>query len=191
MQKHYDEAITCYRRVITQHPHRVDAHYGLALALKDKGQIDEARAAFETTQILAADYKSTQKYLFQLHPNWKTALNGERVCLLPLAACHAQYLLACYQNTVFMDQYHLYAAKDQSLTSLQAQLRQLESEHPAHTHKMDWIIMRQTAGGRRPMGIASLVEIQFDHQRAELMIGFPANADRHGRPAVEGRFADF
>jgi len=63
-QKKYDDAVTWYRKALELKPAYIDAHFGLGLALKEKG--DTAGAKDELKKACDGGVKQACKHLFQL-----------------------------------------------------------------------------------------------------------------------------
>jgi len=58
-QKKYDEAIKAFRQALSLESNLTDAHYGLALTLKEAGATQDAVAEFETVTKLAPQDANT------------------------------------------------------------------------------------------------------------------------------------
>ncbi len=166
-----ENAVICYRQALKLLENYPEAHNNLGQALKSLGRLDEARRHFHCAIQLRPDFhQATQNYL-EIDPTWIEPLHGEKLTLRRYSADDAEYLHQCYKNNTFMTQYNNYIPRHQRLEDLAKKLREVDAKHPYQLKSVDWIIFKQATD--EPVGIANLVEIQFHHQRAEFLIGFP------------------
>lgn len=107
-----------------------------------------------------------QTNLLKLPALWNTPLIGKRLTLTRVSDDHFDYLLKIRNNDVFRNKYNMFhktsvAAVNESIAFSQ--------KSPLETNKIEWIIEQDA----QPVGLASLVDINFLNSRAELLIGFP------------------
>ena len=173
-----EDAVNCYRQALKLQENYPEAHNNLGQAFKSLGRLDEARSHFHSAIKLRPDFlKAAQNYL-EIDPVWIEPLDGEKLTLRRYSEDDAGYLHQCYKNNTFMTQYNHYFPRHQRLEDLAIKLREADAKHPYQLRSVDWIIFKKATN--QPIGIANLVEIQFHHRRAELLIGFP-NPAHHNK----------
>ena len=117
--------------------------------------------------------------LLLLHPRWLQPLVGRRLSLEPLVRAHADYVHGCFTDPAFMALYHPNANAVGALERFRAGLPE-QPGLPGRSAARHWVAVR-TSGGQpvgHPVGVASVVEIQPSHRRAEFMMGLRATDDR-------------
>jgi RimJ/RimL family protein N-acetyltransferase len=104
----------------------------------------------------------------------KQALIGKRVRLEFISPIHSDFLAKIYKDDKFMDCYRL--AQDRSISADQIRQR-LENEQklsPQELRCVDWVVVLQNNNdnsSEQKIGIASLADYQYSHNRAELLVG--------------------
>lgn len=174
--KKIEEALICYRNALAIQENYPEAHNNIGLGLKQLGKIDEARKHFQRAVALRPNFIQAQQNCREVAPVWLMPLEGKRVYLRRYQEADAAYLHQCYLNKSFMDLYNRYIPCHQHIEDLRAKLSQSNKQHPSQLKTVDWIIFRKTT--HQPVGIANLVDIQYQHRRAEFQIGLPDPADR-------------
>lgn len=101
-----------------------------------------------------------------LAPFWQQTCTGKRIVLSRMTSRHRSFLSFCRSNRDFQRHYHLF--QDPSPEGIERDLREAERS-PFETKKIAWIIEMDD----RPIGLASLVGIDFNNSRAEILIGVP------------------
>jgi len=172
------EALIYYRSALTLQENYPEAHNNLGLGLKQLGKIDEARKQFQRAVTLRPDFIQAQQNCREVDPIWLMPLDGKRVYLRCYQEADASYLHQCYLNKSFMDLYNRYIPRYQHIDDLAKKLSQSSKKHPCQLKTVDWIIFRKSTN--QPVGIANLVDIQYQHRRAEFQIGLPDPID-HAR----------
>ncbi|WP_295627335.1 GNAT family protein [uncultured Nitrosomonas sp.] len=125
--------------------------------------------------------------LFIVDQRWNSLIACNKIHLSTPAESDFSFLQQCYANEEFMEQFLPMGRKKQSTESILAALR--NNEFPvAQSRTMHRIIKKEECAdqlqtslnnsGLKPIGLASLVDIQIAHRRAELLIGIPDNDDR-------------
>lgn len=136
-------------------------------------------AAFETLQQgLKQNPNSTEiKYIFLcLHPAWIQPIVGRGLRIRIQTPADEKFLVRCFADQSFMNNYHRYGQPTNNL--IQNQRHCLLNQKSIH-----WIIEQIDAKSSKnlnyfPIGLACLSEIQVNHQRAEISIGFPNKLHR-------------
>lgn len=107
-----------------------------------------------------------KKLTLPLEPFWQQPRTGKRIVLSRMTSRHRSFLSFCRRNQAFQHQYHLF--QDSSQEGIERDLK--EAERPtSETKKISWVIETN----ERPIGLASLVGIDFNNLRAEILIGIP------------------
>jgi len=174
--KKIEEALVCYRDALAIQENYPEAHNNLGLGLKQQGMIDEARKHFQRAIILKPNFIQAQQNFQEVDPAWLMPLEGKHVYLRRYQETDAAYLHQCYLNPSFMNLYNRYIPRHQHIEDLAKKLAQSYQQHPCQLKSVDWIIFRKATHQR--VGIANLVDIQYQHRRAEFQIGLPDSADR-------------
>ncbi len=124
--------------------------------------------------------------LFIVDQRWSLPIAGGRVHLTIPGESDFSFLQQCYANEEFMEQLLPMGRKKQSSESIMFVLRNNEFS-VAQSKTMHWIIRKEESidapqvlsnNYLKPIGLASLVDIQIAHRRAELLIGIPDYGDR-------------
>ena len=176
--KKTEEAIVCYRNALALQENYPQAHNNLGMGLKQLDRIEEARAHFLRAVALRPDFVKAKQNCMEVDPAWLSPLGGKKLYLRRYKAEDAAYLHQCYLNAFFMDLYNRYIPRHQHIDDLAATLSQSYEKHPCQLKSVDWIIIQKST--HKPVGIANLVDIQYQHRRAEFQIGLPDPAD-HAR----------
>lgn len=132
--------------------------------------------------------------LFIVDQRWCLPIAGNKIHLAIPGESDLPYLQQCFSDTEFMEQFLPMGRKNQSAESLLLALRR--NEFPvAQSRTVHWIIKKDErvdqlqeslVSSLKPIGLASLVDIQIAHRRAELLIGIPNQNDRKQASAVIG-----
>ena len=101
-----------------------------------------------------------------LAPFWQNPCEGKRVVLTRMTFKHREFLATCRNNHNFQHHYHLF--QDASPEGIARDLKETERS-PFETKKITWIIELND----QPIGLASLVGIDFNNLRAEILVGVP------------------
>lgn len=124
--------------------------------------------------------------LFIVDQRWNLPLSSNRIHLSIPCENDFSFLQQCYENESFMEQLLPMGRKKQSPESILYALRHNEFS-VAQSKTMHWIIKKEEESiesqsssrcGSKPVGLASLIDIQIAHRRAELLIGIPSEKDR-------------
>lgn len=124
--------------------------------------------------------------LFIVDQRWSLPIASSRVHLTIPEESDFSFLQQCYANEEFMGQLLPMGRKNQSAESILFALRHSEFS-VAQSKTMHWIIRKVervdkpqvfSSSNLKPIGLASLVDIQIAHRRAELLIGIPDHGDR-------------
>ncbi len=178
-----EEAIPYYRQAIRLQENYPEAHNNLGQALKSLGDIEEARKHFHKATELRPGFQKAIQNSIEVDPIWLQPLEGRKIRLRRYCEQDAAYLQQCYQSADFMTLYNHYIPRHQHLEDLAEKLRQGHKLHPCQSRTVDWIVVKKNE--ERPVGIANLVEIQFNHRRAEFLIGLPDPKDRASGVGLE------
>lgn len=135
------------------------------------GEKDLAYRAFtQVCQQIPADKSSLIPLLktltLSLAPFWQQTYKGKRVVLARMTSKYRDFLFSCRKNHDFQHHYHLF--QDSSPEGIERDLKEAERS-PFETKKISWVIEIND----RPIGLASLVGIDFNNSRAEILIGIP------------------
>lgn len=178
-----EDAIDCYSDALKLRENYPEAHNNLGLGLKQLDRIDEARKHFSRAVALRPDFIQAKHNCMEVDPAWRAPLQGKRLFLRRYQGGDAAYLHKCYINAAFMDLYNRYIPRHQHIDDLALTLSQAHEKHPCQLKTVDWIIFRKSTQER--VGIANLVDIQYQHRRAEFQIGLPDPADHACGIALE------
>ncbi|WP_293007667.1 GNAT family protein [Nitrosomonas sp.] len=125
--------------------------------------------------------------LFIVDQRWNSLIACNKIHLSMPDESDFPFLQRCYANEEFMEQLLPMGRKKQSTESILIALR--NNEFPvAQSRTMHRIIKKEECADQlqassnnsclKPIGLASLVDIQIAHRRAELLIGIPDSEDR-------------
>ena len=107
-----------------------------------------------------------KKLTLPLEPFWQQPYIGKRIVLSRMTSKHRSFLASCRNNQEFQHQYHLF--QDSSQEGVERDLKEAERP-PSETKKISWVIETNECS----IGLASLVGIDFNNSRAEILIGIP------------------
>jgi|CXWL01.1.fsa_nt_gi diamine N-acetyltransferase len=168
----------CFLKAVKTNPENTSSIINLANIYLSHNEID---SAFE---VLDQGLKNNPadaeiKYLYiQLHPAWISPLENGRIRIRVRTPLDDPFVLHCYANEAFMDNYNRYLASAfrQSKATKNPHLRSRLNVYKNHC--VQWVIERINHSnpgepGYTCIGLASLAEIQLTHRRAEILIGFP------------------
>lgn len=123
---------------------------------------------------------------FIVDPRWCLFISSNNTHLVRPEESDLSFLQQCFANKEFMAQFLPMGRRNQSVESMRLALRQ--NEFPvARSRAVHWIIKKNQHSDQpkesliensKPIGLASLVDIQIAHRRAELLFGIPNQADR-------------
>lgn len=132
--------------------------------------------------------------LFIVDQRWCSPIAGNRIHMTIPEESDLPYLQQCFSNEEFMEQLLPMGRRNQSTESMLVVLR--HNKFPvAQSRTVHWIIKKDEQADQsqeslisslKPIGLASLVDIQIAHRRAELLIGIPNEDDRKQAAAVIG-----
>lgn len=130
-----------------------------------------ALSAFEEAyRLTPSNQPSLKEHLyaitFSLAPFWKEPCQGRRIVLVRLEPRHRDFLMSCRRNTGFQHHYHLF--QDSSNEAIERDLR-LANRSPLETKRISWVVEKNN----NPIGLAELVDLNFNNARAEILVGFP------------------
>ena len=130
--------------------------------------------------------------LFIVDARWNKPLISNRIHLSIPSEEDFSFLQQCYENTSFMEQLLPMGRRKQNPASLLQALRHNEFS-VAQSKTMHWIIKKEVQSTDhqfpspvtlKPIGLASLIDIQIAHRRAELLVGFPDVGGRYKVSAI-------
>lgn len=104
--------------------------------------------------------------MLPLEPFWQQPCIGKRVVLTRMTLKHRNFLVSCRSNRDFQHHYHLF--QNSNPESIERDLKEAERS-PFESKKISWVI----ESNGYPIGLASLVGIDFNNSRAEILIGIP------------------
>lgn len=123
---------------------------------------------------------------------WNLPVAGNGIHLMKPVENDLEFFQRCYANDEFMGRFLPMGRKNRNAESMRAALR--PDEFPvAHFRAAHWVIKKEvpahqpqaaSAINLRSLGLASLVDIQIAHRRAELLVGIPNEEDRKRAEAV-------
>ena len=138
------------------------------------------------------DHPNLLDRFFIVDPRWCLLISGNDMHLARPEENDLPFLQQCFANKEFMAQFLPMGRRDQSVESMRLALRQ--NEFPvARSRAVHWIIKKNQRADQpkeslvensKPIGLASLVDIQIAHRRAEFLMGIPDQADRKQAAAV-------
>lgn len=170
-----DAAIVAYRNAVLLDENYYQAWRNLGHALKLKGSFSEAAICFERSLLIEPNQYGVRRLINEVSPRWLKGHSGRTLALACYEPKHAQFLKASFSDGEFTTRYNRNLLRPHSIAQLETKLSRLQGKHPCQTNAVDWVIERQRDG--QPIGLASMVEISFAHQRAELLIGIPDTKD--------------
>lgn len=123
---------------------------------------------------------------------WNLPVAGNGIHLVKPVESDLEFFQRCYANDEFMGRFLPMGRKNQNTESIRAALK--PNEFPvAHFRAVHWVIKKEvpvhqpqaaSAINFKSLGLASLVDIQIAHRRAELLVGIPDEEDRKRAAAV-------
>lgn len=132
--------------------------------------------------------------LFIVDQRWCSPIASNSIHLTIPGESDLPFLQQCFANEEFMEQLLPMGRRNQSTESMLFALR--HNKFPvAQSGTVHWIIKKDERVDQsqetlissfKPIGLASLVDIQIAHRRAELLIGIPNQDDRKQAAAVIG-----
>jgi tetratricopeptide (TPR) repeat protein len=140
--------------------------------------------SFKRAFLLNPDSEEARYQKASVDPAWKEPLEGKHLVLRPHEPKDAAFLNRCFRDETFMNQYNRFTPRDKSEHQLENEISKNCQQHPWRSRRMDWILIKKRT--HEPIGLAALAEIQFNHLRAEFLIGIPDSHQRHNGAALEG-----
>ncbi|MEQ1636757.1 MAG: GNAT family N-acetyltransferase [Methylococcales bacterium] len=175
----FAEAISCYHSALVLQPNYAEAYNNLGQALRAQQDYVGAEQCFRQALVLQPDFADAANNLKQVDSKWLQPLQAGRLCLRRYAAADVDFLWDCYNNPDFMRLYNRFMPLPSSKDALAEKLQEEAQAHPLQNQSVKWLIGIPSAkSGLRPVGMASLVDIQMPHRRAEFLIGIPKPDDR-------------
>lgn len=185
-QQQYAEAIRCFQYALTLPDHDLETYYNLGQTLQESGQITAAYHCYQQLLKRNPNHLLAQQNLKVVDPSWLEPLQGKHIVLRRFQASDSAFLTASYANDSFMQFYHHFLPRHQPLRLLEQKLQQNALLHPCQTKAIDWVIFKiDHTQQEKPIGMTNLVDIQFAHRRAELLVGIPNAADRTSHAGLE------
>ncbi len=138
------------------------------------------------------DHPQLLDRLFIVDQRWSLPIAGNKYYLTIPEESDFSFLQQCYANEAFMEQLLPMGRKNQSPESILFALRHSEFS-VAQSKTMHWVIRKEeridatqvpSNTQLKPIGLASLMDIQIAHRRAELLVGIPDNNDRQRASAI-------
>jgi RimJ/RimL family protein N-acetyltransferase len=130
--------------------------------------------------------------LFIVNQHWNLPIAGNKIHLMIPKEEDLLFFQQCYANDEFIEQFLPMGRKNQSTESIRSALKY--NEFPvAQFRAVHWVIKKElqvnqpqvnSHNSLKPIGLASLVDIQIAHRRAELLVGIPNKEDRQQASAV-------
>lgn len=182
-KKQLHAAISCFKQVLHSNPDHLLAHISLGNSYKSLGKLEEARSHIEVAVQISPQAKKPKQDLLDIGDVWLDTLEGQNIFLRPHQIADVEYLNRCFQNNDFMDLYNFFAPRNQTLSELAEQVSNNCQKHPYQTKRIDWVIFKKNT--QAPIGLAALAGIQFQHRRAEFLLGIPEKKQRYGGAALE------
>ncbi len=130
--------------------------------------------------------------LLMVDSHWSKPITCRGIHLVIPSESDFSFLQQCYDDEAFMQQLLPMGRKKQSAEAILQALRQSEFS-VAHYRSMHRIIKKEVCSDSasfssqnnlKPIGLASLVDIQIAHRRAELLVGIPDQAERQRSTGV-------
>lgn len=178
----FTEALNFYQQAIALQPNYPEAHNNLGQAFRALGNYAESERCFRLALSLRPDYAAAITNLQTVDSLWLNPLATDCVRLQRYRATDTDFLWLCYCDSAFMQLYNRFTPAPASKTALKEKLRQEENLHPLKQKAVHWVVStRANDNSWQPIAIASLVNIDLSHRRAEYLIGTPFPEERNQR----------
>ena len=177
-----DKAMTCYQQAIKIKPNYIEALNNLGHLFQENGEIEKANACYKEVLSNHPHHKNAQRNLTEVSAVWSSPVPGKRITLRVCQEKDANYLWQCYQKPDFINRYNRFISKHLSCTQIANKLRKGSDKHAYQTKSVDWVILNEEG---QSIGLASLADIQFQHFKAELLVGIPNKNDRSYHAGLE------
>jgi len=128
------------------------------------GSYQSALKLLPKDQVLVRDQVS--KMLLKLAPLWWNPLAGRSIKLVRKGLQHSDFLIACRQDKAFHHHFNLF--QEPTPQAVKKELKNADRS-PLESRKIEWVVEKNG----EPIGLAALVDLNFNNSRAELLIGFP------------------
>ena len=167
-----------FHKAIHTNPHNSNSIVNLTNVHLAQQAIDTAFKVIEQGLQKNPDHAEIRHLYIQLHPAWASTLENERIRIRPRTAQDDPFIMACYANQHFMNNYNRYLA-DTFRQSKSSTNPDFKNRLNVYKNKcIQWIIEKtnHTAPSTcktMPIGLASLAAIEISHRRAEILLGFP------------------
>ncbi|GKS69455.1 hypothetical protein W03_14590 [Nitrosomonas sp. PY1] len=157
-----------------------------------KQDYHQARNLILKALLIFPNYAVLLDRLLMVDPHWSKPIVSRGIHLAIPTESDFSFLQQCYDNEAFMQQLLPMGRKKQSAEAILHALKKSEFS-VAHYRSMHRIIKKAVCSNLeqplaqfnlKPIGLASLVDIQIAHRRAELLIGIPDQAERQRATAV-------
>ncbi|HLP80376.1 MAG TPA: GNAT family protein [Nitrosomonas sp.] len=157
-----------------------------------KRDFRQARNLISQALPIFPDHAMLRNRLLMVDSRWSESISSRGIHLVTPNEHDLSYLQRCYTDEVFMQQFLPMGRKKQSTEAIQHALRQSEFS-VAHYRSMHRIIKKEVPStpersfsqcDLKPIGLASLVDIQIAHRRADLLVGIPDHSERQRATAV-------
>ncbi len=184
----YANAQNSFLSALQSDIHNTNAVVNLANVFMSQNQPDAAFEILQQGLKQNPDSSEIRHLLVQLHPAWIQPLVGGKLRLRRQAPDDEDFLARCFADQAFMNKYHRFMVNRQTKQNIGNTLKQNPRYSVLKQKSVQWLIEQAVGDSQEnpryyPIGLASLAEIQLNHQRAEVLIGFPEPAHRgHGTP---------
>jgi len=177
------EAAQLFNEILESNPAFVDAYFALANIAVSNGDLSSARKLFNQAITYDPLHRKSIDGLARISEGWVQPLVGRYLELTRQSPDDAIFLSECLENAVFLSQYNRYLPFGRDAMSIKNGLEKRAETHPNQNGAVEWIIRTKVSGD--PIGLASLVDINLNHQRAEFLLGIPDYADRKVGTSLE------
>lgn len=163
--ENYSKVILCIEKALALQPDYSPAWENLGQAFKKQGNIERAFHAFSRIH--------APRLQMEVSPQWIVPIEGNNIVLRPQNIHDAEFLQLCFSDLEFTTRYNRNLFRISTVSALKIDLEKSTNKHPCETNTISWVIENKTNNPPIAIGLASLTDISFLHQRAEFLVGIP------------------